>query len=195
MERGIGMVQMPCPEREVWGGVLKRRMLLLYGAQQRSAFVGALARALVPIAMRYVRLRYRRIARRVVEEIDDYIRSGFAVVGIVGVDGSPTCGVQRTIDVRSFVRSMSLVDPTQLTIRKQNDLVRRHATSGPGIFTEELERELAARNLEVPFLAHDLLAELDGHRSSANVLRGQHADRDAAIGDIPSHKTPEGSSA
>jgi predicted secreted protein len=84
------------------------------------------------------------------------------VVGIVGIDGSPSCGVHQTIDVGSFARSMARVDPAQLTVRDQNDLVRRHATPGRGIFVEELERELAARGIDVPLLAHDLLAELDG---------------------------------
>ena len=99
----------------------------------------------------------------------DYIRSGFAVVGIVGIDGSPTCGVHQTIDVRSFVQSMARVDPTKLTVLEQNDLVRRHATPGRGMFTEELERELAARRLDVPLLAHDLLAELDGRPSTVTL--------------------------
>jgi predicted secreted protein len=166
MERGIGMVQMPCPEREVWGGVLKRKLLFLYGAQRRSALVGRLAPALLPLVLGYVRLRYRRIARRVVDEVDDYIRSGFSVVGIVGIDGSPTCGLHRTIDAPAFVRSMSRVDLTTFTVREQNDLVRRHATPGRGIFMEELVRELDARHLDVPLLAHDLLGELDGRPSN-----------------------------
>lgn len=165
---------MPCPEREVWGGVLKRKLLLLYGAQQRNALLGRLAPVLLPIALGYVRLRYRQIARRVVDEIADYIRSGFTVVGIVGIDGSPTCGVNQGIDVRSFVRDVSRVDLVQLTAREQNALVRRHAIPGRGLFMEELARQLAVRHLDVPLLAHDLLAELDGRPS------------DVAIGSEPS---------
>jgi uncharacterized protein YbbK (DUF523 family) len=32
-ERGYGIVQMPCPEQHVWGGVLKRHLLRYYGSQ------------------------------------------------------------------------------------------------------------------------------------------------------------------
>jgi predicted secreted protein len=169
MDRGIGMVQMPCPEQEVWGGVLKRRILSLYGTRQRSVLADGLVRALLPVALSYVRLRYRWIARNVAKQIDDYVRSGFTVLGIVGIDGSPTCGVHQTIDVGSFVRGLANVDPTTFTAREQNDLVRRHAAPGRGIFVEELERELAARDLEVPLLAHDLFAELDGRASDVTI--------------------------
>jgi len=166
MDRGIGMRQMPCPERVVWGGVLKRRMLALYGLERRSALGGALARRLLPVVLRHVRRRYRAIARRVANEIDDDLRSGISVVGIVGIDGSPTCGVQRTLDVTSAVRSMTRLDPTALTVEQQNELVRHHAVPGRGMFIEELARALAARHIVLPFLAHDLFAELEGRRSS-----------------------------
>lgn len=29
MDGGVGIVQLPCPEQRVWGGVLKRRLLAL----------------------------------------------------------------------------------------------------------------------------------------------------------------------
>ena len=31
MDRDLGIVQMPCPEQQAWGGVLKRTMLRAYG--------------------------------------------------------------------------------------------------------------------------------------------------------------------
>lgn len=155
MDLGIGMVQMPCPEQEVWGGVLKKRLLALYGAK-RSRLVGAL----LPIGLRYVRWAYRRLARKVAAQIEDYVTSGYSVLGVIGVDGSPTCGVHKTIDIRSFVDDMSRVDPALFTVQAQNDLVVRHATDGQGLFVAQLERELDARGLRVPVLAHDLLREL-----------------------------------
>ena len=179
MDRGIGMVQMPCPEQEVWGGVLKRRMLRLYGTNR---FARRAVSTLLPSAMVYVRLAYRRLARSVAARIDDYSRSGFTVVGIVGIDGSPTCGVRTTVDVGTFASEMSRVDPSTFSVDEQNAMVRRHATSGRGIFIEELERALDARGLRVPMLAHDLFAELDGCSSTVEIgavriegRRGDHA--------------------
>lgn len=75
MGQGVGMVQMPCPEQEVWGGVLKTRMLALYGDTAR-VFPGVV-KALRPIGLLYVRWAYRAMARKVAAQIDDYVSSGF----------------------------------------------------------------------------------------------------------------------
>lgn len=167
MDQGVGMVQMPCPEQEVWGGVLKTRMLALYGSTAR-AFPGVV-KALLPIGLLYVRWAYRAMARKVAAQLDDYVSSGFSVVGIVGIDGSPTCGVGTTIDLAGFVGDMLRADRGTLTTGNQNAAVRKHARRGKGLFVEELERALRARNLRVPLLAHDLLGELDGRSSNVRI--------------------------
>ena len=41
-----------------------------------------------------VQLPYSRLARQVAAEVADYLASGMEVSAIVGVDGSPTCGVR-----------------------------------------------------------------------------------------------------
>jgi hypothetical protein len=140
-------------------------VLPIYGARKRGALTAIFLRAFLPIALAYTRLRYRQIARSVARQLQDYVRSGFTVAGIVGIDGSPSCGVNRSIHIRSFVQSMGDVDATAFTVPEPNDLVRGNVLPGRGIFVEELARELAARGLNVPFLAHDLLGELEGRAS------------------------------
>ena len=155
LDKGIGIVQMPCPEQAAWGGVLKPRLLRLYGKKRASA-------ALLPVAVRYTRLVYRRLARNVTAQIEDYIASGFSVLGIVGIDGSPSCGVRKTLDLRGAMGAISRLEPNTISVQQQNAVVRNNVQSGRGIFVEELERELKRRGLQVPLLAHDLLDELDG---------------------------------
>jgi predicted secreted protein len=163
--KGIGMVQLPCPEEHVWGGVLKRHMLRLYGAP-------ALGSPFWRAAWLYTRLRYRVIARQAAAQIADYLRSGFSVLGVVGVDGSPSCGVQKTVDGGAFVADLASVDPRSFSVARQNALVRRHATAGRGLFIQELARELGRRGVEVPFLAHDLFDELAGRKSELTLPAG-----------------------
>jgi predicted secreted protein len=167
MDQGVGMVQMPCPEQQVWGGVLKTRMLALYGRRAR-AFPGVV-KALLPVGLLYVRWAYRAMARKLAAQIDDYANSGFAVVGIVGIDGSPTCGVRTTLDITGFVGDMLHADHDTLTTGDQNAWVRKHAQEGQGLFVQELERALQARHLRVPLLAHDLLGELEGRSSDVRI--------------------------
>jgi hypothetical protein len=178
IDRGVGMVQMPCPEEEAWGGVLKTWMLRLYGVKQAHPFVHRMLRLLLPVGLLYTRLRYWRIARRVARQIEDYVSSGFAVRGVVGIDGSPTCGVRTTLDIPASVAEMAALDPQAISVGQQNALVRRHLQSGSGIFIRELQRELRRRRLSVPFLAHDLIDELDGRPSGVKLFGGacsQHA--------------------
>ncbi|MDP1829834.1 MAG: 2-thiouracil desulfurase family protein [Archangium sp.] len=161
LRSGVGMVQLPCPEQLAWGGVLKRRLLRLYGAAPASGAALAGRKALVPLALAWTRIRYTRLARRVVAQMADYARSGFEVVGAIGVDGSPSCGVQTSL-APACLAETAAVGTNALTVEKQNELVRRHARPGRGLFVEALERELARRGLSVRLLAHDLLTELDG---------------------------------
>jgi hypothetical protein len=167
MDQGVGMVQMPCPEQQEWGGVLKTRMLALYGRRAR-AFPGVV-KALVPVGLLYVRRAYRVMARMLAAQIDDYVSSGFTVVGIVGIDGSPTCGVRTTVDITGFVDDMLHADYEMLTPGDQNAWVRKHARNGQGLFVQELERALQARHLRVPLLAHDLFRELEGRSSDVRI--------------------------
>ena len=116
VSRGVGICQMPCPEQRAWGGVLKRRMLRAYGAQGTALyrFRGLILRLFIL----YTRLEYRRLARRVVNQIADYERSGFTVIGIVGVGASPSCGVHTTLDLRRSFEVMAATPINPSTARR-----------------------------------------------------------------------------
>lgn len=75
MDAGVGWVQMPCPEYKVFG-LEKERFGSLRPAAARASF--------------------EAVAEGVVDEITDYLRLGFDVPAIVGMDPSPSCGVRTT---------------------------------------------------------------------------------------------------
>lgn len=163
-DTGLGLVQMPCPEQRAWGGVAKRRLLRIYGARWlRPRWV---RRMLLPPAVGYTRWVYRRLAREVTRQIADHQASGVDVVAIVAVDGSPSCGLHRTLNIPNAVAELTRVDRGALGAPQLNTILRRAAAPGPGLFTRVLTRRLGAGARPV-LLAHDLYAELDGHHSSA----------------------------
>jgi hypothetical protein len=161
MRERVGIIQMPCPEARAWGGVLKKRLLAIYGASRSHPGAWAAARAALPLWLRYTRLRYRHLAKQVAAEMADYAAAGFEIVGVVGIDGSPSCGVGVTLDPRC-VDALAAIDVDRVTLPQHDRIVRSHAVAGEGIFVEELKRELRRRGLSVPFRGHDLFAELDG---------------------------------
>ncbi len=111
LEDGTGIVQMPCPEQRAWGGVLKTRMLWLI----QHPRIARAAPVLLPVVLRYVRWRYAHHARAVARDIDDYLASGLSVRGIVGVAGSPSCGVHTTLDLKRAAAAVAAA----ATIRQQ----------------------------------------------------------------------------
>lgn len=159
--RGWGIVQMPCPEQVVWGGVRKRRLLRVYGARGTLAY--RLRRPLVRIAAGWTAARYAALARGVVCQVEDYTRSGMRVVGIVGVGSSPSCGVTATLDMGRAVELLAACPLAGVDRGRMNeDLLVGCRAAGEGLFVRALRRRLEQRRIGVPFLEHDLVTEMRG---------------------------------
>jgi predicted secreted protein len=163
ISRGVGICQMPCPEQHAWGGVLKRRMLRAYGA--RGTVIYRFRGPLLRVFILYTRLVYWRLARRVVRQIVDYERSGYTVIGIVGVGASPSCGVRTTLDMRRSFEVMAHTPIDSVDRGAINrDAVVACRVAGSGLYISSLERQLRRRRLTIPLLEHDLVAEMRGQR-------------------------------
>ena len=84
MEAGVGIVQMPCPELQCLG--LDRTGRIKEGKDIgiREALLGEANECC------------RALARLVVRDVMEYRKHGFQVLGVIGNDGSPACGVDFT---------------------------------------------------------------------------------------------------
>ena len=159
LARGIGISQLPCPEQRAWGGVLKRRMLLAYGSG--GTFRAPLVRLLVRPFIWYTRRVYARLARGIAREISDYQRCGVELVALVGIGGSPSCGVATTLDLPAAVGALTRCPAARLDRRTLNEnIVAGNVRPGEGLFICALRRHLARAGACVPLEEHDLLAEL-----------------------------------
>lgn len=167
LQHEIGIVQLPCPEQHAWGGVVKRRLLYLYGSEGKLRY--KLGRLMLPILLWRTRRLYRKLARRTAWEIEDYQQAGFAVLGVIGVDASPTCGVQQSLDMREALSKIARLNIETATSEKANAVVRETAIAGRGLFIEALADELGLRKIRVPFAAHSIMAELRGEKSPVNI--------------------------
>lgn len=148
--QNVGFVQMPCPEQAAWGGVTKRLLLRAYG----SRAVRRMRAVLLPLFVVYTRLRYWMLARRVAREIHDYTLAGYEVVGVVGVDDSPSCGVRRTLDVKRALPVIASFDEDVDRDTFNARAVRDCLIAGRGFFIDALRRALARRALDVPLLEY-----------------------------------------
>jgi uncharacterized protein YbbK (DUF523 family) len=158
---GMGICQMHCPEQRAWGGALKRYLLPIYGSQ--GTLLYRLRHVLLPLFLFYTRLVYRRLVKEVVRDIEDYVRSGFEVVGIVGVGGSPSCGVWNRLDLRRSLEVIAGCPLARLDRRVMNEeAVAACLSDGEGLFVAAMQRELRRKHLSVRWYEHDLLSEIRG---------------------------------
>jgi predicted secreted protein len=144
LESGAGIVQLPCPE------------LLLLGLDRQAI---AAACPTVPaedtrIARRMVeeagQTLCREIARSLVYQIAEYRKNGFEIVGMVGINGSPTCGVETTWS---------------------ND--REHA--GQGVLIQALCEELDRRGYAIPLRGIKAYEPQQATAIVMDLLRATHA--------------------
>jgi predicted secreted protein len=153
INEGTGLYQMPCPEQAAWGGILKRLILRFYGPE--GGWLSRQPRFALPLFRAYTRIIYRRLARRVARDIEDYSKAGFEVVAIVGVGNSPSCGVLTTLDLTRALPLVAAIDRDRVDARAFNEgVVRPSIMPGNGLYIAALQRQLRLRGLNVPFREH-----------------------------------------
>lgn len=161
MEKGMGIIQIKCPEQYAWGGVLKRIIWLPFDS--KNSFAYFFRRFFIPLFVFYTHLVYRKIAISLIADIYDYIKSGFTVRGIIGVDGSPSCGVYSKLDMKkSFEFYASNKIDNVNRDRFNHELYEKCLENGSGIFLKEIKKQMKKRNLQVPVYAHNLISEMQG---------------------------------
>jgi predicted secreted protein len=166
--RGIGIVQMPCPEQKAWGGVLKRDFLHAFGARNTRLY--RFRKPLLRLFVWNTNRRYRSIARSVAKEMRDYQDSGFEVVGIVGVAGSPSCGVSTTLDMEKALEFVANTNVEDLDRRMLNESgLADSLVKGSGFFVRALGAEMKKRGIEVSLHEHDAISEAKGERTKLHM--------------------------
>jgi predicted secreted protein len=118
---GVGICQMPCLEVTCLGldrGNPEggRSPVLVENSRIRRALQGADAAS-----------RLEELARSVAERVSEFLRFGFDVLGVIGVNRSPSCGVETT---------------------SRDD----RETPGSGIFVEALKRDLERLEVQIPMV-------------------------------------------
>lgn len=119
LDAGIGIVQMPCPELCCLG--LDRGNI--HGAD--SPVVVENTRIRTEMEKEPLNTKLTKLAEHVVQQILEYSKYNFEVVGIIGANRSPNCGVETTSDNNAEI-------------------------SGMGLFMENIFRQLAIHHLSIP---------------------------------------------
>ncbi len=130
LEAGVGIIQLPCPE------------LTLYGTKRWG-------HVKEQFDTPYFREHCREIFGPYLRQIKDYLSSDYQIIGLIGVDGSPSCGVNKTCSSNrwggEFLETTSIQD-------KIEDL---DYSNNSGVFIEEIRQVLNREEIDIPLLAID----------------------------------------
>ncbi|MCC0732442.1 CD3072 family TudS-related putative desulfidase [Clostridioides sp. ZZV14-6048] len=134
INNGYGIIQLPCPEMILyginrWGHVKEQFDNLFFREQCRQM--------LIP----YIR------------QFDEYLKNNYNIKSIIAIDGSPSCGYNKTCSSKNWFGELS---GCKDLMNKINDV---QMVEEKGIFIDELEQLLNEYNLEIPIVGFDELRE------------------------------------
>ncbi len=128
-DKGAGIIQLPCPEMAVygirrWGHVKEQFDTMFY------------------------REACREMLKSIVQQVKAYHDAGYTIGGVIGIDGSPSCGVNYTCsgDFKGEIYNNKELDKILETLKMVDE---------SGIFIEELRKYFMEIGIEVPFIAID----------------------------------------
>ena len=135
LDAQVGIVQLPCPELSCLG--LDRGNPA--GAGEEVVRENTRIRRAMEQPQQMERLR--RLVESVMGQIREYHRHGFQILGIIGANRSPNCGVNSTSD-------------------------QNQELAGKGLFMEALSAALEKENIDVPLIgikaSEDYMAKIQG---------------------------------
>jgi predicted secreted protein len=125
MHNEVGIIQMPCPELMYLG--ISRQ------PQTKDQYNTAIFRS-----------HCRQIAKEIADQIQEYAKCEINTKIIIGIDGSPSCGVNETSKGNSYANTS-----------------KHERVKSSGILIEELRSALKERKISIPFhgIRHERLSE------------------------------------
>ena len=143
-----GIIQLPCPEMQLYG--IKR-----WGHVKEQ------------FDTPYFRKNCQVILAPIIDQIVDYTRNGYIFEAVIGIDGSPSCGVNMTCSSVHWGGEVANEYGIQDKI-KDIKLIQ-----GQGVFMEELKIALSVHKIEIPFIAVDEGNTASSTKEIIKYLRGE----------------------
>lgn len=126
---GIGLLQLPCPETVYLG-------------------IGRWGMTREQYDTPHFRESCRIMLKPSIDQIKSFANAEYQLIGIIGMDGSPNCGVNRTC--KGFSGGEISVEGIVETQRKNLSSI-----PGKGVFMEVLSTMLAEEQIDISFTAID----------------------------------------
>jgi len=160
LKNSINIIQLPCCECIGWGGAARKefdKFLPIITHAVRFGWFPLLLPILRASLSSYNRL-CRKEAVKVVDRMEDYLREGYTICGVIGMNDSPTCGVTKKANMVEYMKRMAIaihagkaVDPVQMNL----DIL----LDGESFFMGNLIKETGKRKLDIKVIGYEPWAE------------------------------------
>jgi predicted secreted protein len=151
LKHGYGIIQLPCVEQSCFG---INRWGLVKEQTDFPAF----------------RLKCRALLQPIVEQVLDFYENGYEIAAVIGLDGSPSCGVHFTCSGKwgGEIGCLNDIDGIIASLKTLNE---------PGVMMEVLEEMFEENKLKIRFMA----ADENDPEAAAEKLIGQLMESGMAI--------------
>ncbi|WP_300276290.1 CD3072 family TudS-related putative desulfidase [Peptacetobacter sp.] len=123
IDNEIGIIQLPCPE------------LIMYGSKRWGHVKDQFDTP-------YFRNTCKKELETYILQIEEYINNGYNIIGILGIDGSPSCGINLTCrgNWKGEIGSNPNLKDTINTISYTKEM---------GVMMEELKKLIKEKNIDI----------------------------------------------
>lgn len=145
IQRGYGFIQLPCPE-------------LLYGLRRWGQVKDQYDTP-------YYRKHIQKLLEPILDQLIDYKNNDYEICGCIGVDGSPSCGVNFTCRGDNWQGEVGAIDTMDAL---QDVLTSLKKVSEKGVLMEEFDSLLNHEKINLNYFAID---EMNPDASIQNILK------------------------
>ena len=175
LNSGLSIEQLPCLECIGMGGVSRKSfdkyLPLLSNSIENGWF---------PLVIPFVKawlIKFEKLckkeAAKAVDRMEDCIKEGYTILGVVGVNDSPTCGVTKTLDFVEFIRRLAIARDVENPVKQ---IIQDTLIDGTSFFMGNIMTELRARRMDVKVIGFEPWAASPKEEAEriANLLNLQH---------------------
>lgn len=133
LQANVGIIQLPCPELlclglnrgDIHGG---ERPVVVENTRIRGELVKGNSMVII-----------NKLVDQIIYQIEQYVRNGFTVLGIIGINRSPSCGINTTSKNNQEVEGQGVfIETLRISLEKKNICLNMVGVKG-----SEMEKALA----------------------------------------------------
>jgi predicted secreted protein len=148
LKNDLNIEQLPCLECVGAGGVSRKSLDTFLPLLSHSIENGwfPLIKPLIKVRLYKYQCLSKKTALKIVNEMNDFLKAGYLIAGIIGINDSPTCGVTKSLDLMELIRRMAIARSSAIPLKK---IIQDTLIDGRSYFMGSIISELNTRRMDI----------------------------------------------